>query len=66
MSIMYVLQQPASLAKNQATDDEKRFLMANSKKINAGDIAIELNRSLKWVTNACQRIGCGYTTKLGE
>ena len=63
---MYVLQQPPSLAKNQATDDEKRFLMANSKKINAGDIAIELNRSLKWATNACQRIGCGYTTTLGE
>lgn len=49
MSIMYVTQQPPALQANQASDDEKRFMLKHSKRMHLNDIAKTLSRKVGWV-----------------
>ena len=66
MSMAYISEQPKALQANQVSDDERRFMLDNSKKMHLNDIAKILKRKSKWVKNQCQRIGCGYTTQVKE
>lgn len=50
--------------KPKLTDEEKRFLLKNSKLKTLQELAEILNKDEKQIKNICTRIGCGYMTKL--